>query len=464
VSPPRAAAARAAAVHPAGRRRAVRWRAVVRRAALQEAGPLAAILVAALLAGCGGPSTPEAAPSPASPAARPADREGDATALERLLARRSRALQAGNPRAYAATATGPQRIVDREAVRNAAPLRLRDVELAVDSADVSGRRARLQVRSIYGIRGVRGTFASARRLTAVRTAKGWRVQSETSRRERHPWELGPVTEQRSRHFVVIAPGGILIEAAGLLEALEGGYARMGEVLRRPRLRRRYLVLVADRASAARALTRRIRGVEGLAAISDSEVRETGPAQRVKEVPSQRLLVVWPPFSTLDPDGRMRVVTHELTHAALAGVTSGRTPAWLLEGMALYVSEDRRAGEAAELVEGATSAALPRPEASSPAGASRRALTLAGLSRPDAIARLHGDPQAAAYAYASAAAFYVAGRFGRERYIELYDAFNEEDLTGRAGTEVTGRAVQRTLGVSLSRLEGDLRRWIRTQSF
>ena len=182
------------------------------------------------------------------------------------------------------------------------------------------------------------------------------------------------------------------------------------------------------------------------------MREAGPAQRVTEVASQRLLVVWPPFSTLDPDGRMRVVTHELTHAGLAGVTSGRTPAWLLEGMALYVSEDRRAGEAAERVADATSAAA------------RRAVTLAGLSRPDAIARLHGDPQAAAYAYASAAAFYIAGRFGRKRYLELYDAFNDEDLAGSAGTELTDRAVQRTLGISLSRLDRDLTRWIRTQSF
>jgi hypothetical protein len=411
--------------------------------------------VAAHLAGCGGSGKPDAAPTPTptppgSPATKPA--EGDATALERLLARRSRALQAGRPVAYATTATGPQRIRDREAARNAAPLRLRDVELAVDSTDVSGRRARLQVRSIYGIRGVRGRFTSARRLTAVRTDKGWRVQSETSRRERHPWEVGPVVERRSRHFVVIAPGGIEIEAAGLLEAFEGGYARMGEVLRRPRLRRRYLVVVADRASAARALTRRIRGVESLAALSDSVVREMGPAQRVTEVSSQRLLVVWPSFSTLDADGRTRVVTHELTHAALAGATSGRTPAWLVEGMALYVSEDRRAGEAAELVGSATSAAT------------RRALTLAGLSGPDAIARLHGDPQAAAYAYASAAAFYIVGRFGRNRYLELYDAFNDEDVTGRTGTEVTSRAVERTLGRSLSRLDRDLRRWIRTQAF
>ena len=74
------------------------------------------------------------------------------------------------------------------------------------------------------------------------------------------------------------------------------------------------------------------------------MQETGPAQRVSAVVSQRLVVVWPPFSSLDADGQQRVVTHELTHAALAGVTSGRTPAWLSEGIALYVSEDRRVSD------------------------------------------------------------------------------------------------------------------------
>jgi hypothetical protein len=422
------------------------------------------LVAAALVAGCGGPANPRAAPSPGSPSSKPAVREGDVTALEALMRRRAQALEAGQPRDYAATATGPQQLRDREAARNAGSLRLRDVELAVDSSDVSGRRASLKVRSSYGIRGIRGSFAATRRVTAVRTRKGWRVRSETGRRQRNPWEVGPVAERRSRHFVVLAPRGLDIDGGGLIDALESGYARMGEVLRRPHLRRHYLVIVADGTGAARALTARISGVGGLAAISDSAVRETGAARRVTEVPSQRLFVVWPPFSALDTDGRHRVVTHELTHAALAGVTSGRTPAWLLEGVALYVSQDRRAGEAAELVASATSGARRQPVTRPLAEAVRRALTLAGLSRPDAIARLDGDAQAAGYAYASAAAFYIVERFGRKRYLELYDAFNDEDLPGRPGAAVMGRAVRRTLGLSPARLERDLRLWLRTQSF
>ena len=400
----------------------------------------ALVVVGVLMAGCGGGNKPAAAmptPTPGSPAAGPAAPAGNLAQLERLLRRRAAALAAGRPRAYAATAIGPQRDRDRETARNARGLGLRDVELAVDSADVSGRIATLRVRSLYRVRGVRGRFGTARRVDARRTPVGWRVHRESSRRERHPWEVGRVQARRSRHFVVLAPRAL--ELGALFAALEGGYARMGTVLRRPRLRRRYLVVVAQGTQAARSLTERIRGVESLAAISDTEVQEAGAARRVSAVLSQRLVVVWPPFSTLDADGQQRVVTHELTHAALAGVTSGRTPAWLIEGAALYVSEDRRADDAAQM-----------PDAT----------TLTRLSKPDAIARLSGDRQAAAYAYASAAAFYIVERFGRRRFLRLYNAFNDEGLPGRAGAEVTGRAVRRTLGISLRRLESDLGAWLR----
>ena len=399
---------------------------------------LAALLCAAL-AGCGGGAkTGNATPTP-SPRAGTPPKDGDVTQLERLMDQRAAALAAGRARAYAATATGPQRDRDREAARNARGIGLRDVELAVDSSDVSGRRATLRVRTVYGVRGVRGSFATERRIRARRTGGGWRVVSESSPRERHPWELGLVETRRSRHFVVLAPQAL--ELGTLVDALEVGYDRMGEVLKRPRLRERYLVVVAGGPQAARSLTEEIRGVESLAAISDAEVQETGPAQRVTAVVSQRLVVVWPPFSTLDAEGQQRVVTHELTHATLAGVTSGRTPAWLTEGIALYVSDDRRIDQAAQLrVQGG----LP---------------SLRGLARPDAIARLSGDRQSAAYAYASAAAFYVAERFGRQRLLRLFGVFNHEDLAGRAGPEVADRAVRRVLGVSTPRLERDLRDWI-----
>ena len=136
---------------------------------------LAALAVCALLAGCGGgdaaSTTPTPTPSPRA-SSKPAGERSDLQQIDALLARRARALAAGRPRAYAATSTGPQRGTDRETARNARGLGLRDVELTVDSSDLTGRTARVRVHALYGIRGVRGRFATARRITARRTAGG----------------------------------------------------------------------------------------------------------------------------------------------------------------------------------------------------------------------------------------------------------------------------------------------------
>jgi hypothetical protein len=414
----------------------------VRRAAI-------AVAAAALpLAGCLGGGDPE--PREGSPAQRP-QRPTDEEQLMALLDRRARALQRGDAGRYAATAFGPQRVTDRRAARNARGLPLRAVRLSAGDIRVDGRSAVLHVRSSYAVAGVRGRYDAERTLRAVRRESGWRIYGQTGRRRQHPWEVARFSAERTRHFVVLAPAGLATD--GLTDALEAGYARMQDILASGRLRRRYLVVVAADSGQARAMTAGIRGVATLAAISDTGVRESGPAERVVRVASQRLLVVWPEFGPLDPEGRDRVVAHELTHAALAGQTSGRTPSWLVEGVALYVSGDRRVADAAQLVTDQAFAG----------GDAGRALTLTGLSRPDAIARLDGSGQTAAYAYSSAAAFYVAERFGRERFFDLYDAFNEESLQGEPGPDLTDRAIRRALGLRLRRLERDLRRWIITRA-
>ena len=47
--------------------------------------------------------------------------------------------------------------------------------------------------------------------------------------------------------------------------------------------------------------------------------------------------------------------------------------------------------------------------------------------------------------------------------DLYDALNEESLRGEGGPELGDRAVRRTLGIRLMKLERDLRRWIVTRA-
>jgi len=228
------------------------------------------------------------------------------------------------------------------------------------------------------------------------------------------------------------------------EALEGGYATLGDVLGGARVRRRSLVVVAPDAARLNRLTRGILGVESLAAITDSAVREEGRARRAARVVSQRVLVSWPVFRSLDPVTRSRIVTHELTHAALAGTTSGRTPAWLVEGIALHTSGDRRLAEAARALE-----RRPRP-------------SLSALAAPDGIARTSGVRQSEAYAFASAAAAYVAERFGEKGLLDLYEVYNDEALSGAAGDpRTTGRATRAALGIGRRRLERDLRAWLQS---
>jgi hypothetical protein len=230
-----------------------------------------------------------------------------------------------------------------------------------------------------------------------------------------------------------------LDPGPLPAALEDGYERMRAALPTGRLRHRYLVVVARDADRARRLTGRIGGLSGLTALTDTEVSQVGPEKRVTSVASQRLLVIWPNFVPLAPDAQRITVAHELTHAALAPVTSGRTPGWLTEGIALYVSGDRRTDEAARLLAG------------------RPWLTLRSLSKPDAFARLSGDDQRAAYAYASAAAFAIADRYGRARLLRLYDVFNTADLVGESGDPaLTDAATRRVLGTPLARLERRLR--------
>jgi HEAT repeat protein len=81
--------------------------------------------------------------------------------------------------------------------------------------------------------------------------------------------------------------------------------------------------------------------------------------------------------------------------------------------------------------------------------------LASLSRPDAIARLSGRAQSEAYDVSSAAAFAIAERFGTQRLLALYDAFNDRDLRGRPSPRLVNRALRRTLDLTLAELEDSL---------
>jgi hypothetical protein len=381
----------------------------------------AALAVLVIVAGCGGGGHSGTASPGAQGRATPQP-PSDEERIADVLRDRAEALEAGDRRAYLATTTGAMRRRDGVAIDRAKRLRLRDVGLDPGSVQVTGRRATTTVEERYSIARVRGQFETRRRVVLVRQGSRWRVAAVRGKRGLPPWDVADFRERWTRHFVVLSPGSMPVGT--LLGALERGYEAMRTRLKQP-LRRRYLVIVAADPDQARALTSQIHGLEGLAAISDATISQRGPANAVSKVISLRLLVVSSAFMALDPAGRARTITHELTHAALAGSTSGRVPAWLVEGVAMYVSGDRRPA---------------RPN-----------LDLAGLSRPEAIAKLSGTAQARAYAASSAAAFAIADRWGGDKLLELYEAFNDESLRGEPGPRLVNRALKRELGIGLSAL-------------
>jgi hypothetical protein len=399
-------------------------------------GALAAVLLVFLVA-CGesddGPSAgsvpaDQRAGGTRATSSRPLS---DKEQLDRLLAARAAALEAGDVTAFGATATGRQRAQDRVAARRAARLGLRDVALIVRGARVRGAQARLRVALAYRYRGVPTRFVAERRLRARRTAVGWRVAALIGRRERPPWEVDRFRRVRAQHVLLLAPPAV--DPAPLAAALDAAYRGMAARLPGRRLPRRVLVVAAADAGQARELTATIEGVRTLAAIADAAVHEAGPAREVASVLSRRLLVVVPAWAGMDAARRERVLVHELTHLALAGITSGRVPAWLLEGVAMETSGDDRSAEAALRA------------------ASGRAVSLLSLCAPGAIAQLAGDAQAGAYATASAAAHRIAAKHGRRALLRLYAAFGDERIAGRPGCRLTDRVLRRTIGTRLREL-------------
>jgi hypothetical protein len=307
--------------------------------------------------------------------------------------------------------------------------------------------------------GIPGRFNVRRHFRALRGGGDrWRLTATRRGGERQPWDLAALRETHAPHAMVLAPRSADVAGEGLPAAFDDTYRAVERALP-DRPRRRYLVVVAADRRAAQRLTPRISGLESLIAVADADVREAPGSGRPLSVVSERLVLIWPAYTAQGPEGRRRILEHELTHLVTAPTTSGLTPSWLVEGLALYVSGDRRVSEAARLLE----ATVVGPSAAPAARAAHRALALTALSTPDAIGRLAGPAQGAAYSYASSAAFYIAARYGRARLLRLYRAFAADDLPGTPGPVIADAAVRRVLGIRLADLERNLRRWIVTRA-
>ena len=358
--------------------------------------------------------------------------QDDAGDIGRLLGERARALEAEDILALSATATGRQRARDRLSARRAKQLAIERIRFAADDLERSGGRAEAKVVMSYRVRGMSRPFYTQRKLVLHKESVGWRVKRDVARHEPLPWEVAAFKATRVPHVVLLTPPGV--DVAALRSGLAEAYREIRRDLPARDLPRSVLVIAGRDAAQTKRLTGRIaRGVIALANVSVKF--GPAPAFEVERVLAQRMIVVASRWNVLPEAERQATLVHEMTHTALNPDTSGRTPPWLVEGVAMYVSGDDRASEARLRAGGAAPSAKLRE-----------------LCKPNSIFRLNGRDQGAAYAASSGAAQAIVAQHGTKGLFKLYDAFNDSTIKGPTCAATTDRLLRRTLGMTLAELE------------
>jgi hypothetical protein len=411
------------------------------------------IAAAALIAACGDTASSTPAPAtkkvaetkPTTPAKKPAS---DSEQLDDLLKIRARALEFGETEDFLNTATGSQAAKDKRAIAAAKALPIGTVHLKADGTEIDGDRATLRVDMSYTFDGIDTTYYKTSRMTGQKTPDGWRIAKDRpSAGTLAPWEYTRYKARSSKHFLALAPTSLKV--GSLMTDLEKGRSKMIRGLPGVTPPRKVLVIVARNGKDTNSLTKDMKTRRSLVAVAETQYSVQGKAQRIDETWGARVFVMWRSYRDGSPKERQTVVAHELVHSALAYRTSARTPPWLYEGIAMYVSGDNRAGDAGALISGRGVL-----KDTSKQGEAKAAMSLDKLSNPRALQKMSSVEISFAYAFSSAAAYTIAEKHGRKALLRLFTAYNSEKNKG-SGRKLADRVVRKTLHKSLKTLESEV---------
>jgi hypothetical protein len=435
---------------------------------LLDTSRLAAVTATALLLGaCGGDgetpkqdtkrtsTTQTSGQSKPKPTATKAPT--DTEQLRALLAARAAALRDGDGAAFLKTSTGAQAKKDKRALAAAKALPISDVRLTPDGMELDGDRGSLKVNMSYRFDGIDTFYGKTSRISVEKGQDGWKItRDKPTYGMLAPWEHTRYKARTSDHFLALAPAKLKV--GSLMTDLEKGRAALKRKLKGVKVPGKVLVIVNRNSNDTKALTKDLKTLSAVVAVAEAQVFTDGPAKRVSDVAGQRVFVLWRSYGKDSRKGRRQTVAHELAHIALAPRAGGRVPDWLVEGIAMYASNDQRAGDAGALLSGAQ---LKDASKQKPAKA---ALSLTKLSRPDALHRMSPIPLSFAYSYSSAAAFSIAEKHGgMKTLLKLYSAYNSEKIRGRPGRKLTSKVFQKVLKKSLPEVESEIEAYARTKS-
>jgi hypothetical protein len=300
-------------------------------------------------------------------------------------------------------------------------------------------------------------YVKTSRMTARRTPEGWRIENDRpSAGTLAPWEYTRYRARQSKHFLALAPRSLKV--GSLMRDLEKGRARMKRGLPDAKPPARALVIVARSGKDAKALTKDLKTLRSLVAVAETKFNLDGPAERVTDLAGERIFVMWRSYGNRSATERQKVIAHELVHAALAKRTSGRTPPWLYEGLAMYASGDNRSGDAGALISGR---GVLRD--GSKQRAAESAMSLTKLSNPRAMHKMSPVSLSFAYSFSSAAAYAIAEKHGRKSLMRLLSAFNSEKVKGKGGRKLNDKVVRKVLKKSLKELETEVEQYAAANS-
>jgi len=283
---------------------------------------------------------------------------------------------------------------------------------------------------------------------------GWVVSGDGAahglRDDPQVWSGGRLDVVHGRHSLVLAEGGAVAgqDAAARTAGLRDIAARLDAGTRivsgvvGDHWARHVVALVPATEQKAEELVGDVRNLGDIAALATVTGDAGGEATG-----EDRVVITPTAFGRLNALGRHVVLTHELVHVAMGGARDGRTPMWLIEGLADYVGYKNS---------GVDTKAAGR-ELASLIGSGDMPATPPGRSDFEGS----GERLSAAYEEAWLACRMIAERYGEDKLVRLYRTAENE--SGEAGDpRAEDRALHSVLGVGSARFDESWRAYIRKE--
>jgi hypothetical protein len=274
-------------------------------------------------------------------------------------------------------------------------------------------------------------------FTLVKREDGWKLSGDATmaalgkQRDAKLWDLGSVRVLTGEHTLVLYHPGNEAIARQAQEETDAAYPRLESTLPGTRLPRVPIEIFDDKAQIDQAFPGQWQEWTGGASRILGSAAEQGGEIIIEGD-------LYNSTNSTNPGYNRTMVAHELTHVALFPLTGGRTPPFLIEGLADYV-----AGEDTVVL---LKDQLRRGGSYSP--------TLRDLYQPSGFSILLNTESATlAYEEADTAVAYLEQRYGNTKVLELLKEFISPDES-LSQDQLVDDAWQRVLGASWNQFEQD----------